>query len=248
MMQVKLVVCGFDIEECFWLNLVDSVWLVYVCNCVCYLMFINGKGVIKLVVYVSVLGEYFEWLFCNYFWNYYYFGDIVVNCEFVYYLCECWFLVMDIVWLVELLILELQVFYNLEGSILVEMLVDMNLGNLECGICVIFYICQGDGVEVFFLVNIISNFYVSNGMLVGNMQVEVCVQVLLEIFECYVKFKVIVEGICLFDVLEEVIVCYLGIVVGIVGLCVVGFGILVKDVLFGGQYLVMCVIMLNLYD
>jgi ribosomal protein S12 methylthiotransferase accessory factor len=98
-----------------------------------------------------------------------------------------------------------------------EMLVDMNSGNAERGICAIPYIRQSDAAEVFFPVNIISNLYVSNGMSAGNTQAEARAQALSEILERHVKFKVIAEGICLPDVPEEVIARYPGIAAGIAG-------------------------------
>jgi YcaO-like protein with predicted kinase domain len=143
---------------------------------------------------------------------------------------------------------ELQAFYNPEGSIPAEALIDMNSGNFERGICAIPYVRQRDGAEVFFPVNIISNLYVSNGMSAGNTQAEARAQALSEILERHVKFKVIAEGLCLPDVPEEVIARYPGIAAGIQGLRDAGFGILVKDASLGGNYPVMCVTMLNPHD
>ncbi|MFZ2269610.1 MAG: 30S ribosomal protein S12 methylthiotransferase accessory factor YcaO [Azonexus sp.] len=247
-MQAKLAARGFDVEECSWLNPVDSVWSVHVRNRNCHLMFTNGKGASELAARASALGEFFERLSCNYFWNHYYLGEQVATGEFAHYPRERWFPVTDAAWPGELLTPELQAFYNPEGSIPAELLVDMNSGNIERGICTIPYVRQRDGAEVFFPVNIISNLYVSNGMSAGNTPTEARAQALSEILERHVKFKVIAEGLCLPDVPEEVIARYPGIAAGIAGLRAAGFGILVKDASLGGNYPVMCVTMLNPHD
>lgn len=249
-MQAKLTARGFDIEECSWLNPVDNVWSVHVRNRACHLMFTNGKGATKLAAHASALGEYFERLSCNYFWNHYFLGDTIANRAFTHYPRERWFpLTADATdWPAELLTAELQAFYNPEGSIPAETLVDMNSGNEDRGICAIPYVRQRDGAEVFFPVNVISNLYVSNGMSAGNTQAEARAQALSEILERHVKFKVIAEGLCLPDVPEEVIGRYPTIAAGIKGLRDAGFGILVKDASLGGLYPVMCVTMLNPKD
>ena len=247
-MQAKLAAHGFDIEECSWLNPVDNVWSVHVRNRACHLMFTNGKGATQLAARASALGEYFERLSCNYFWNHYYLGDAVANAEFAHYPRERWFPVTGSDWPAELLTPELQAFYNPEGSIPAEALIDMNTGHYERGICAIPYVRQRDGAEVFFPVNIIANLYVSNGMSAGNTPAEARAQALSEILERHVKFKVIAEGLCLPDVPEDVIARYPTIAAGIAGLRAAGFGILVKDASLGGNYPVMCVTMLNPHD
>ena len=156
-MQAKLAARGFDIEECSWLNPVDSVWSVHVRNRACHLMFTNGKGATKLAAQASALGEYFERLSCNYFWNHYYLGDKIANREFTHYPREKWFAAVDAAWPAEILTPELQAFYNPDNSIPAEALIDMNSGNFERGICAIPYVRQSDSAEVFFPVNIISN-------------------------------------------------------------------------------------------
>ncbi len=247
-MQAKLVALGFDIEECSWLNPVDNVWSVHVRNRACHLMFTNGKGATQLAARASALGEYFERLSCNYFWNHYYLGDSVANADFAHYPRERWFPVDGEAWPADLLTPELQAFYNPEGSIPAESLIDMNTGHYGRGICAIPYVRQRDGAAVFFPVNIISNLYVSNGMSAGNTQNEARAQALSEILERHVKFKVIAEGLCLPDVPEAVIARYPTIAAGIQGLREAGFGILVKDASLGGQYPVICVTMLNPRD
>jgi len=247
-MQAKLAGLGFDIEECSWLNPVANVWSVHIRNRACPLMFTNGKGASQLAARASALGEFFERLSCNYFWNHYYLGDTVANAEFVHDPRERWFPVAEDAWPAALLTPELQEFYNPQGSIPAEALIDMNTGHYERGICALPYVRLRDAAEVFFPVNIISNLYVSNGMSAGNTPTEARAQALSEILERHVKFKVIAEGLCLPDVPEEVIARYPSIAAGIDGLRAAGFGILVKDASLGGHYPVICVTMLNPRD
>ena len=247
-MQAKLAALGFALEETAWLNPVDHVWSVHLRNRACPLMFTNGKGGSRLAARASALGEYFERLSCNYFWNHYYLGEAIADSEFAHYPRERWFPVTGDDWPAELLTPELQAFYNPSGNIPAEALVDMNTGQYARGICAIPYIRQRDGAEVFFPVNIVSNLYVSNGMSAGNTPAEARAQALSEIIERHVKFRVIAEGLCLPDVPEAVIARYPAIAAGIAGLRAAGFGILVKDASLGGQYPVLCVTMLNPRD
>jgi ribosomal protein S12 methylthiotransferase accessory factor len=106
-MQAKLAARGFAVEECSWLNPVDNVWSVHVRNRECHLMFTNGKGATKLAAHASALGEFFERLSCNYFWNHYYLGETIANREFAHYPRERWFPVTAAEWPAELLTSEL---------------------------------------------------------------------------------------------------------------------------------------------
>lgn len=250
-MQGKLAALGFVVEERSWLNPVDNVWSVHVRNRDCHLMFTNGKGATRLAAQASALGEFFERLSCNYFWNHYYLGEACATGDFAHYPRERWFSLEDAAddaWPADLLTPELQAFYNPEGSIPAAALVDMNSGNYERGICAIPYVRQRDGAEVFFPVNIISNLYVSNGMSAGNTRNEARAQALSEILERHVKYRVLSEGLCLPDVPEDIIAQHPTIAAGIAGLRAAGFGILVKDASLGGRYPVMCVTMMNPRD
>jgi ribosomal protein S12 methylthiotransferase accessory factor len=246
-MQAKLAALGFHVEERSWLNPVDGIWSVHVSDRDCPLMFTNGKGASQLAARASALGEYFERLSCNYFWNHYYLGrQAAEGSGFVHYPREQWFQPgADGEWPAGLLTAELRAFYNPEGGIPAEALVDFNSGNGERGICALPYVRLRDQALVQFPVNIIANLYVSNGMSAGNTPDEARTQALSEIFERHVKFRIIGEGLCLPDVPEEVIARYPGIAAGIAGLRAAGFGILVKDASLGGRYPVMNVTLLH---
>lgn len=252
-MQSKLEALGFHVEERSWLNPVDGIWSVHLRDQDCPLMFTNGKGASKLAARASALGEFFERLSCNYFWNHYYLGKRYAEGgagrSFVHYPQEQWFQPGDDgAWPEGLLTPELRHFYNPKGSIDADALVDFNSGNAARGICGIPYLRLRDHAEVLFPVNVIANLYVSNGMSAGNTSDEARTQALSEIFERHVKFRIISEGLCLPDVPEDVIARYPRIAAGIAGLRAAGFGVLVKDASLGGQYPVMNVTLLHPQD
>jgi ribosomal protein S12 methylthiotransferase accessory factor len=248
-MQSRLAALDYHVEERSWLNPIDNVWSVHIRERDCPLLFTNGKGASKPAALASALGEFFERLSCNYFWSHYYLGAAISRRAFTHYPQEQWFKPGDDGdWPDGLLTPELRDFYNPEGSIAAEALVDLNSGNAKAGICALPYIRSRDGIRVWFPVNIIGNLYVSNGMSAGNTPAEARTQALSEIFERHVKFRIISEGLCLPEVPDEVIARYPRIEAGIRALRAAGFGILVKDASLGGQYPVMNVTLLNPRD
>ena len=251
-MQTRLEALDFHVEERSWLNPVNGIWSVHVRERDCPLLFTNGKGGSREAALASALGEFFERLSTNYFWNHYYLGYAFAEGRkraFVHYPQEQWFALDEQdEWPQALLTPELQAFYNPQGSIAAQALVDFNSGNAERGICAIPYVRQRDQAQVLFPVNIIGNLYVSNGMSAGNSVPEARAQALSEIFERHVKFRILREGLCLPDVPEEVINRYPRIAAGIAGLRAAGFGIVVKDASLGGQFPVMNVTLLNPHD
>ncbi len=251
-MQTRLEALDFHVEERSWLNPVNGIWSVHVRERDCPLLFTNGKGGSREAALASALGEFFERLSTNYFWNHYYLGYAFAEGRkraFVHYPQEQWFAQDEQdEWPQALLTPELQAFYNPQGSIAAQALVDFNSGNAERGICTIPYVRQRDQAQVLFPVNIIGNLYVSNGMSAGNSVPEARAQALSEIFERHVKFRILREGLCLPDVPEEVINRYPRTAAGIAGLRAAGFGIVVKDASLGGQFPVMNVTLLNPHD
>ena len=248
-MQQKLAVRGFRLDESSWLNPVESIWSVHVRDNECPMLFANGKGATKLAARASALGEFFERLNTHYFWTHFYLGATRANRPFVHYPQERWFApTQDGEWPAELLNPELHAFYNPEGEIDREVLVDLNSGNVARGICALPYTRLRDGVKTWIPVNIIGNLYVSNGMAAGNTLMEARSQALSEIFERHIKNRIISEGLCLPEVPDAVIARYPGIAAGIKGLREAGFGILVRDASLGGRYPVMNVTLLHPKD
>ena len=212
------------------------------------MLFANGKGATELAARASAFGEFFERLGTHYFWTHFYLGKKRASGKFVHYPQEKWFPHGDGSWPSELLNPELHSFYNPDGAIDSSVLVDLNSGNIERGICALPYTRLRDGELTWIPVNIIGNLYVSNGMSAGNTMMEARTQALSEIYERHIKYRIISEGLCLPDVPEEVIARYPKITNGIKGLRDAGFGILVKDASLGGEYPVMNVTLLHPKD
>ena len=248
-MTQKLAARGFYMEESSWLNPVECIWSVHVRDKECPMLFANGKGASELAARASALGEFFERLECHYFWTHFYLGETRANRPFVHYPQERWFAPTDDGnWPKGLLNEELLAFYDPQGEIGDEVMVDLNSGNVDRGICALPYTRLSDGEQTWFPVNLIGNLYVSNGMAAGNTQLEARSQALSEILERHIKYRVIAEGMCLPEVPDEVIARYPGIAAGIKGLREAGFGILVKDASLGGRYPVMNVTLLHPKD
>ena len=249
-MQQKLATRGFTLDESSWLNPVEAIWSVHVRDHECPMLFANGKGATMLAARASALGEFFERLGTHYFWTHFHLGATRAKRPFVHYPQERWFAPTDDGggWPTELLNPELHAFYNPNGNIDSEVLVDLNSGNADRGICALPYTRLRDGAVTWIPVNIIGNLYVSNGMAAGNTLMEARSQALSEIFERHIKYRIIREGLCLPEVPDEVIARYPGIAAGVKGLRDAGFGILVRDASLGGRYPVMNVTLLHPKD
>ena len=247
-MQQKLAERGFFLNESSLLNPVEGIWSTHVKDRDCPMLFANGKGATELAARASAFGEFFERLGTHYFWTHFYLGKKRSEAEFVHYPQERWFPHGDGSWPSELLNPELHSFYNPDGTIDSSVLVDLNSGNVERGICALPYTRLRDGEITWMPVNIIGNLYVSNGMSAGNTMMEARTQALSEIYERHIKYRIISEGLCLPDVPEAVIARYPKIASGIKGLREAGFGILVKDASLGGEHPVMNVTLLHPKD
>ena len=248
-MQAKLAARGFKLNESSLLHEVDAIWSTHMKDNDCPMLFSNGKGATELAARASADGEFFERLGTHYFWTHFHLGETRANRPFVHYPQERWFKPeADGAWPKEMLNAELHAFYNPDGEIHGEVLVDLNSGNVERGICALPYQRLRDGAETFIPVNIIGNLYVSNGMAAGNTMMEARSQALSEIFERQIKYRIISEGLCLPEVPDEVIARFPNIQAGIAGLRKAGFGILVKDASMGGKYPVMNVTLVHPKD
>ena len=244
--QQKLTALGFNIEEASWLNPVPNVWSVHIRDKDCPQCFSNGKGASKKAALASALGEYFERLSTNYFWTDFYLGQDIANGDFVHYPNEKWFPIEDEALLPQG-ILDDRLFEHFDPNqeLTPELLVDLQSGNYERGIVALPYVRQSDQQTVYIPQSIISNLYVSNGLSAGNSQFEARVQGLSEVFERYVKNKIIAEAISLPLIPQEVMARYPSIQAAIDKLEQEGFPILAYDASLGGKYPVICVILLN---
>ncbi|TAL87864.1 MAG: 30s ribosomal protein S12 methylthiotransferase accessory protein YcaO [Candidimonas sp.] len=248
-MRKKLAARGFHLNESSLLHEVDGIWSTHMKDNDCPMLFSNGKGATELAARASAYGEFFERLGTHYFWTHFYLGETRANRPFVHYPQERWFApTPDGKWPDEMLNSELRAFYNPDGEIDGEVLVDLNSGHVKRGICTLPYTRLRDSAQVYFPVNIIGNLYVSNGMAAGNTLMEARTQALSEIFERHSKYRIISEALCLPEVPDEVIARFPNIQAGIAGLRHAGFGILVKDASLGGRYPVMNVTLVHPKD
>ena len=244
--QQKLTALGFNIEEASWLNPVPNVWSVHIRDKDCPQCFSNGKGASRKAALASALGEYFERLSTNYFFADYYLGQDIANGDFVHYPSEKWFPIEDEDLLPEGILDDyLLEHFDPEGDLTPDLLVDLQSGNYDRGIVAMPYVRQSDQQTVYIPQSIIANLYVSNGMSAGNTKYEARVQGLSEVFERYVKNKIIAEAISLPLIPQAVIDQYPTIKVSIEKLEQEGFPILSYDASLGGKYPVICVILLN---
>lgn len=236
---------GFDVEEASWLNPVPNVWSVHIRDRYCPYLFTNGKGITKDAALASALGEFFERLNCNYFFADFYLGEQIANSDFVHYPQEKWFEIKGEEMPKGLLSKDLWAFYNPEGELKPEQLIDTNSGNFERGICALPYTRVADNKTYYFPMNIVGNMYVSNGMSAGNTKTEARVQALSEIFERSIKNKILAEGIALPTIPQEVLNRFPKVVEAIAELESHGFPIICKDASLGGKYPVINVTLLN---
>ena len=247
-MLEKLRKLDIEVEEASWLNPVSNVYSVHIRDRGCGLMFTNGKGASSKACLASALGEYFERLSCNYFFADFYLGEDISASEFVHYPDEKWFQMEGDNMPEGLLDEKLWQYYDPDSELKPDQLFDINSGAGERGICALPFVRLGDAKTLWFPVNIIGNIYVSNGMSAGNTENEARVQGLSEIFERYVKNRIIAEGLCLPEVPDEVIDRFPKIRQAIVELEAHGYHLRVADASLGGQFPVMSVTLINPED
>lgn len=247
-MQQTLKDFGFDIEEASWLNPVSHVYSVHIRDKSCPLMFTNGKGSSAKACLASALGEYFERLSCNYFFADFYLGEHYSQAEFVHYPDERWFQSENGEMPAGLMDDKLWAHFDPDAALRPEQLFDTNSGNHQRGICAVPYVRVADQQTLYFPVNIIGNIFVSNGMSAGNTQNEARVQGLSEVFERYVKNRIIAEGLCLPEVPQAVIDRYPKIKAALSELESHGYALKVADASLGGQFPVMNVTLINPQD
>ncbi|SET35601.1 30S ribosomal protein S12 methylthiotransferase accessory factor YcaO [Thorsellia anophelis] len=244
--QAQLSKLGFNIEEASWLNPVPNVWSVHIKDKECALCFTNGKGATKKAALASALGEFFERLSTNYFFADFYLGEEIANSPFVHYPSEKWFPILNDTTLPEGLLDErLYEWYDPDKELNPYDLIDMQSSLPERGICALPFTRQLDGKTIFIPMNIIGNLYVSNGMAAGNSFNEAKVQALSEVFERYVKNRVIRERITLPSIPDEVTQRFPKIYEAISTLEAEGFPIYRFDSSLGGKFPVIAVVLLN---
>lgn len=245
-MSKILVDLGVKIEVASWRNIVPNVWSLHIRDAASPMCFTNGKGATKESALCSALGEYIERSCCNFFYNDHYFGEEIVNSDFVHHPKEKWFKAGEDDALPGGLLDDHSLkICDPQNELKASNLIDTNSGLKEKGVCALPFIRQSDKKEIYFPSNLIENLFVSNGMSAGNTYPEAEVQCLSEIFERAVKREILENEIALPDVPVEVLEKYPQILEGIKELEEKGFPVLVKDASLGGKFPVMCVTLMN---
>ena len=148
----------------------------------------------------------------------------------------------------ELLNECLRAFYDPDGELTPALLHDNNSEGADRGIAALPFEQIETNETVYFPVSLLNNLYVSNGMAAGNTVTECRAQALAEIMERTVKNQIIANGICLPAVPDSVLARYPRIQRDVEELRAHGFPILVKDASLGGQFPVICVLLINPVD
>ena len=193
----------------------------------------NGKGVISDASIASAYGEYIERLQTNNFFidfhlpNRKYYPDEVAFDFGGNYLNP-----------------ELKKIYSANGELEDKDLVDFNSDYMD-KIIALPFIKQSSKEITYIPINILSNLFVSNGLATGNTANEAKVQALSEIFERYVKIKIIKEGLALPKFPDDVIKSFPKVYEDIQALRELGYKVEVFDASLGGVFPVTAISFIN---
>jgi len=232
-MQTLLKQAGFDITEASWLNPVSSVFSVHIHDQNCPGLFTNGKGTSRKSTLASALGEFLERLASNYFFSDYWLESHPGSNDttWLYYPDEKQFSLDDYQ---HCLTPELWSFYDEQQNYQAEDLLSLNdSSNL---IRTLPLIEQKTGNTVYFPMSLFSNIYASNGLSAGNTFLEAQVQGLSEVFERWVKNKIMRENLCLPEIPDEIVNQFHDVVAARDALLKQGIELSMRDASLGGQF------------
>ncbi len=232
-MQRILKEAGFDIVEASWLNPVTNVFSLHIYDARCPGLFTNGKGTSRKSTLASALGEYLERLSTNYFFSDYWLESKPDEAKegWLYYPTEKAF---DESQFKACLNDELWSFYDENSE--VEFVDLLSFNDTQNKVRSIAMQNAATGETVYFPMNLFSNLYASNGLSAGNTAAEAQVQGLSEIFERWVKNKIMRENICLPEVPDEIVQLYPDVVAAINSLNKEGIALSIRDASLGGQF------------
>lgn len=236
-----------EVVESDWLNPLPHVFSVHVAIASCPCVYSNGKGSSKLAALASAYGELFERLATHMEFSDYFLGLNTANAPFVHYADEKWTEITtdNNTIPADILNAALRKFYCEENDVTLEDLVDLQASSFSRGVCSIPFINDRNGEVVYFPVNLLDNLYGSNGMSAGNTEFETKVQGLSEIIERYVKRQIISRGLSLPTIPEEVLQKYPKSYETFSELQGGGIKAICYDASLGGQFPVVCVVLIN---
>ncbi|MDX1351818.1 MAG: 30S ribosomal protein S12 methylthiotransferase accessory factor YcaO [Thiomicrorhabdus sp.] len=232
-MQAALHEMGFEINEASWLNPVNNVFSLHIHDERCPGLFTNGKGTSRKSTLASALGEFLERLSTNYFFSDYWLENPKVESDqaWLYYPDEKRFFEHNIK---ECLTPELWSFYDSTQELGFNELLSFNDSQESVG--AIRLLNAHTGEEVYFPMNLLSNLYASNGLSAGNTALEAQVQGLSEVFERWVKNKILRENLCLPEIPDDVVQQFPAVVEAVSALQKAGIEVSMRDASLGGQF------------
>lgn len=193
----------------------------------------NGKGVISDASIASAYGEYIERLQTNNFFIDFYLPNRK------YYPDEVAFDFKG-----DYLNKDLRKIYNPNKELEAKDLVDFNSDYMD-KIVALPFINQTNNELTYIPINILSNLFVSNGLATGNTANEAKTQALSEIFERYVKIKIIKEGLALPKFPDDVIKSFPKVYEDVESLRNLDYKVEVLDASLGGIFPVTAISFIN---
>lgn len=249
---------GIQLTETSCLNPVPDCWSVHLQTPSCPTLYTNGKGITKLASTASGVGEFIERLATDFFFSEYFIDENREDDpseQFVFYPDELWFppasTTTDLVDYThsqtgtKLLNSELFKFYDPEGELQAEDLHDNNTNFSDRGICTLPFTNVENASLCYFPVSLLNNLYVSNGMAAGNSPSESTSQALSEIIERYVKNTVITGGLSLPLIPDTSLEEFPHLLRIRDDIEEHGFTVTIHDSSLGGQFPVICVILID---
>lgn len=249
-LQNSLKEQGFQIQEKSWLNPVKNVFSLHIGEATCPGVFTNGKGVSRKSTLASALGEFTERLSTNYFFSDYWLEPAVSKSSWLYFPDEKQFSETDYK---DCLTPELWSLYDPDSEIGFNELLSFN--DQKEKVTAIPLIeepitanpssnkATADKKVVYFPMNLLSNYYASNGLSAGNTPLESQVQAMSEIFERWVKNKILRENLCLPEVPNKILEQFDAVTEAMNALRDEGIELSVRDASLGGKYPVISVVL-----
>lgn len=233
-MQGLLKAAGFDIVEASWFNPVSHVYSLHIHDRFCPGLFTNGKGTSRKATLASALGEFLERLSTNYFFSDYWLETAPQSLsadDWLYYPDEK---ALSLKAYRECLTDTLWQFYDPNGEYQAEDLLSLNDSSRL--IRTLPLKAAGSGETVYFPANLFSNIYASNGLSAGNTLLEAQVQGLSEVFERWVKNKIMRENLCLPEIPESAISSFHAVLEAREALKEEGIEVSIRDASLGGRF------------
>ena len=193
----------------------------------------NGKGILSQASIASAYGEYIERLQTNNFFIDFYLPNRIYYPDAVAFDFKGNYLNK-----------ELKKIYNPNKDLEEKDLVDFNSDYMD-KILALPFINQTNNEQTYIPINILSNLFVSNGLATGNTPNEAKVQALSEIFERYVKIKIIKEGLSLPKFPDDVVKSFPKVYEDVQSLKNLGYKVEVLDASLGGVFPVTAISLIN---